>query len=69
LRGGQRKGEVRDDLEAAFLAEMVLGALNAPFINWMNDPDYPLRQRLRQAAAFIGEAIRPTNPRPRRVPR
>jgi AcrR family transcriptional regulator len=69
LREGQRNGDVRDDLDAAFLAEMVLGALNAPFINWMNDPDYPLEQRLRQAAAFIGEAIRPTTPRPRRAPR
>ena len=69
LREGQRKREVRDDLDAGFLAEMVLGALNAPFINWMNDPDYPLEQRLRQAAAFIGEAIRPTTSRPRRTTR
>jgi hypothetical protein len=35
----------------------------------MNDPDYPLEQRLRQAAAFIGEAIRPTTTRPRRAQR
>ena len=69
LREGQRKGEVRDDLEAAFLAEMVLGALNAAFIHWLNDPNYPLQQQIQQAAVFIGEAIRPTNPRPRRVPR
>lgn len=69
LREGQLSGEVRDDLDAAFLAEMVLGALNATVINWMNDPDYPLEQRLRQAAAFIGEAIRPTTPRARRAPR
>jgi AcrR family transcriptional regulator len=68
LREGQRKREVRDDLDTGFLAEMVLGALNAPFLNWMNDPDYPLEQRLRQAAAFIGEAIRPTT-RPRRATR
>jgi AcrR family transcriptional regulator len=69
LREGQRKREVRDDLDAGFLAEMVLGALNAPFLNWMNDPNYPLEQRLRQAAAFIGEAIRPTTARARRAPR
>ncbi len=69
LREGQRKREVRDDLDAGFLAEMVLGALNATFISWMNDPDYPLEQRLRQAAAFIGEAIRPTTSRPRRSTR
>jgi len=69
LREGQRNGEVRKDLDAGFLAEMVLGALNAPFLNWMNDPSYPLQQRLRQAAAFIGEAIRPASARPRRAPR
>ncbi len=69
LREGQRKGEVRSDLDAGFLAEMVLGAFNATVINWMNDPNYPLEQRLRQAAAFIGEAIRPTTARPRRAPR
>ena len=69
LREGQQSGDVRTDLDAGFLAEMVLGALNAPFLNWMNDPDYPLEQRLRQAAAFIGEAIRPTTPRPRRASR
>lgn len=69
LREGQRTGEVRADLDATFLAEMVLGALNATVINWMNDPDYPLEQRLRQAAAFIGEAIRPTTTRTRRAPR
>lgn len=69
LREGQRKGEVRTDLDPAFLAEMVLGALNAPFINWMNDPNYPLEPRLRQAAVFIGDAIRPTKPRPRRASR
>lgn len=67
LRDGQRRGEVRTDLDAAFLAEMVLGALNAPFINWMNDPDYPLERRLRQAAVFIGEAIRPRTARSRRA--
>lgn len=69
LREGQRTGDVRDDLDAHFLAEMVLGALNATVINWMNDPNYPLEQRLRQAAAFIGEAIRPTTTRPRRTTR
>jgi len=69
LREGQRKGEVRHDLDALFLAEMVLGALNATVINWMNDHDYPLEQRLRQAAAFIGEAIRPAKTGPRRTAR
>lgn len=54
---GQRRGEVRRDLDAHFLAEMVVGTLNATLINWMNDAAYPLRGRLRQAARFVGEAI------------
>ncbi len=59
LREGQGRGEVRVDLDAAFLAEMVVGAFNAAVTNWMNDPGYPVEERLRQAAGFIGEAIQP----------
>ncbi|UCE87418.1 MAG: TetR family transcriptional regulator [Deltaproteobacteria bacterium] len=58
VREGQAKGEVRVDLDAGFLAEMVVGAINAAITNWMNEPGYPVEVRLREAAAFIGEAIR-----------
>jgi len=54
---GQRKGEVRDDLDATFLAEVVIGALNASITNWLADDDYPLAERLRETATFMGEAI------------
>lgn len=56
---GQRRGEVRTDHEASFLAEMVVGAFNAAAIQWMNDPRYPLAERLRRTGVFIGEAIAP----------
>lgn len=59
MREGQARGEVRTDCDAVFLAEMVVGALNAALVNWMNDSRYPLEERLRMAAVFIGEAIRP----------
>lgn len=59
LREGQARGDVRADLDAGFLAEMVVGALNAALVNWMNDARYPVVQRLRQAGVFIGEAIEP----------
>jgi AcrR family transcriptional regulator len=62
LRQGQERGDVRGDLDAAFLAEMVVGALNAALVNWMNDARYPVVQRLRQAVVFIGEAIEPRGP-------
>jgi AcrR family transcriptional regulator len=57
LREGQEKGDVRADLDAAFLAEMVVGALHVAVTNWLVDPEYPLEERLLQTAAFIREAI------------
>jgi hypothetical protein len=58
LREGQERGEVRRDQDVAFLAEMVVGILNAAITNWLADPDYPIEQRLRQAVQFAWEAIR-----------
>ena len=63
IREGQAAGQVRTDLEATFLAEMALGALNVAMLHWMNNPEFPLEQWLRQAAAFICEAIEPRTPR------
>jgi AcrR family transcriptional regulator len=59
LRDGQAAGDVRRDEDVRFLAEMMVGVFYAGVTNWMNDPSYPLDQRLRRAAAFIGEAIAP----------
>ncbi len=58
LRDGQDRGEVRRDRDARFLSEMVVGILNATITNWLADPDYPIEERLRQAAQFAWEAIR-----------
>lgn len=58
LREGQERGDVRRDQDAAFLAEMVVGILNAAVTNWLADPDYPIERRLRQAAQFAWESIR-----------
>ena len=57
VRSGQSRGEVRSDQDASFLAEMVVGMLNATITNWLSDPDYPIEQRLRQAAEFAWQAI------------
>lgn len=56
---GQAAGEVRTDLDAHFLAGMVLAALNVPFTRWVEDAKFPLLQWLSQAADFICEAIEP----------
>jgi len=57
LREGQQAGDVRTDLDATFLAEMLVGALHVGVTNWLVDPGYPLEGRLLQTAAFIREAI------------
>ena len=62
LREGQQKGEVRGDLDAAFLAEMVVGALHVAVTNWLADPEYPLEERLLQTAACVRAAIQPRAP-------
>ena len=59
IREGQAKGEVRVDLDSNLLVDVVVGAMNGAVINWINNPRYPLEQRLRETAAFIGEAIKP----------
>jgi AcrR family transcriptional regulator len=59
LREAQARGEVRTDLDAELLAELVVGALNANIMSWLGDPDYPLADRLCQTASFMGEAIAP----------
>lgn len=59
LREGQGQGEVRRDLDASLLADMVIGTLNMVFTNWLNDPSFPLQRRLPETAGFIGDAIRP----------
>jgi len=59
LHEGQQNGTVRDDFEAEFLAEYVIGALNTTITNWLVQTDYPLAARLDQAAALLVEAIEP----------
>jgi AcrR family transcriptional regulator len=58
LEIGQQRGEVRSDLAAEFLSEMVVGALNATVVHWLSDPNYPIAERLPRAAAFVWEAVR-----------
>ncbi len=56
---GQEAGEIRTDLDAPFLAEMVFGGMNTVIIQWMADENYPMESRIRQAADFLSEAIEP----------
>jgi AcrR family transcriptional regulator len=57
--GGQRRGDVDPSHDAGFLAEMIGGTLAAILMNWMSEPDYPLRERAELAARFLGNAMKP----------
>ena len=59
VEDGRRRGDVRTDLDTVFLAEMVFGSFAAIFTNWLNEPSYPIEDRARETARFIGEAIAP----------
>lgn len=59
IRDGQSRGDVRDDQDARFLSEMLVGIFHATISNWLNEPNYPLGDRLQRAAVFIGDAIAP----------
>jgi hypothetical protein len=41
---------------------MVVGCFGAVMNNWLNIPDYPVKDRLAATAAFLGEAISPPSP-------
>lgn len=59
LRDGQERGDVRRDQNVDFLTEMVVGGFNTVMSNWVNIANYPVKDRLAQTAAFLGEAISP----------
>lgn len=59
IRDGQIRGDVRDDRDARFLSEMLVGVFHATIANWLNEPDVPLADRLQRATVFIGDAIAP----------
>jgi len=59
LREGQAQGDVRRDHDVGFMTELVVGAYCMIMIQWAKDPSYPLRERLRETARFLGEAISP----------
>ena len=61
-REGQEHGTVRTDLEASFLSEFSVGALNTTVMNWLGQEDYPLLRRLEMTAALIAEVTEPRDP-------
>jgi AcrR family transcriptional regulator len=59
MRDGQELGDVRDDRDADFLAEMLIAVFYGTITHWLNDADYPFSERMREAADFLYESIAP----------
>jgi AcrR family transcriptional regulator len=59
---GQKRGELRSDLDAAFAAELLVGVFGAALLSWLGDPRYPVAARMDEAAAFADAALARTNP-------
>jgi AcrR family transcriptional regulator len=65
LYAGQQTGDVRRDVDATFLSELVVGAFLAALTSWLNDPRYPLAIRMNQLGGFVTEALSTAKPQPR----
>jgi AcrR family transcriptional regulator len=56
LRDGVARGELDDELDVDFFAELCVATYTGIIMNWVSDPDYPLRERLLAAAHFLSAA-------------
>ena len=56
---GQRAGDLRDDHDPAFLAQMAVGMMNSTITAWLADPDHPVESGLVEAAEFALATLRP----------
>jgi AcrR family transcriptional regulator len=56
---GQARGEVRTDYDAATLADAVLGLYSSVLLFWTTEADFPVAQRLRDAASLAVELLDP----------
>jgi AcrR family transcriptional regulator len=59
IEQGQRSGEMRNDYDAAFLAQMAVGMMNSAITNWLANPDFPVETGLVEAAEFALITLRP----------
>jgi AcrR family transcriptional regulator len=57
LREGVESGDVGDAFSVEFLTEMTAGVFSAIFLNWVTLPEYPIRERLHEAADFLAATI------------
>jgi AcrR family transcriptional regulator len=54
---GQQRGDIRSDIDAAFLAVTARAMTLAALLTWLDDPRYPLAPRLRQTTTLLRDAL------------
>ena len=59
LREAAARGELGNAHGVEFLSEMAVGVFTGILLNWVSLDGYPLRDRLAEAAEFLGRAIGP----------
>jgi AcrR family transcriptional regulator len=59
LAAAQARGELRDDPDAATLADCILGLYVSVRLFWIDDAAYPIAQRLRAAEQLAVEMLQP----------
>jgi AcrR family transcriptional regulator len=57
LEDGAAVGDLTEHHDVAFLTEMVVGVFISILLNWKSVDGYPVRERLEEAARFLGRAI------------
>ncbi len=57
LKQGVKLGDVSKKYNTRFLAEMVAGSINAVVMNWIHQPEYPLKRRVKELKGFIVEMV------------
>lgn len=57
VRDAQARGEVPQEADATFHAEMIAGAMTTLLNNWLNNAAYPLEERAAKTARFLAAAI------------
>ncbi|HUH38310.1 MAG TPA: TetR/AcrR family transcriptional regulator [Spongiibacteraceae bacterium] len=57
LADGLARGDVSRAFSIEFLAEMVVGAMNAVILNWLHDPRYPVAPRIRDLCRYLCSTV------------
>jgi AcrR family transcriptional regulator len=57
IQTGQRSGDLTVAFDPKFLAEVVAGSMDAIFINWVFDENYPIQDVLRELVVFVKQTM------------